>query len=125
MLPTVSIAPAHFPEFNGLDIASRSSLDIILVAPRSFRYSSSSILPVTAVTEYPNLLNNIIDKLPTPPAAPVTTMSPLEFLIPEFSSSIMDNIAVNPAVPTDIVCFREILSGFLIIQSLLTRTIWE
>lgn len=68
---------------------------MIVVAPRLFRYASSSLdFPVAAVTVYPAAARRLIAKLPTPPVAPVTSTGPLAGFSPWRSNAIMQSMAV-------------------------------
>ena len=115
--PTVSTTPSHIPFSNNLLSPSNSFLLIIFFAPKFFKYSSLSFLPVTACTSYPILDNIITAILPTPPVAPVTKTS--FTLVPNSSSSFAftakeQSNAVKPAVPSIIDFLLSRSLGILI-----------
>jgi hypothetical protein len=59
--------------------------------------------------------------LPTPPPAPVTTTSPSPGTTPAPSRASTQSMAVRPAVPTAIVCWRVRPSGLAVRKDAGTR----
>ena len=93
-------------------------------APKDRRYSASWGRPLLATTVKPSLLSRAIAKLPTPPAAPVTSTSPSAGFTPCFCNAMTHSIAVYPAVPIAKACLAVKPFGNGISQSALTLACW-
>ena len=63
---------------------------------------------VAPITSKPIFLRIRQATLPTPPAAPVTTIGPSSIYYPAFNKAFTHKAAVNPAVPYIILSLRVI-----------------